>query len=38
VSAFVDRREPWQHLIRFAFAKRDDVLHEGIDRLRRLAV
>ncbi|GAA2054131.1 pyridoxal phosphate-dependent aminotransferase [Williamsia deligens] len=37
VSAFVDRREPWQHLIRFAFAKRDDVLQEGIERLRRLA-
>ncbi|MBE7160144.1 MAG: pyridoxal phosphate-dependent aminotransferase [Williamsia herbipolensis] len=37
VSAFVDRREPWQHLIRFAFAKRDDVLREGIERLRRLA-
>ncbi|GGF36527.1 pyridoxal phosphate-dependent aminotransferase [Williamsia phyllosphaerae] len=36
VSAFVDHPEPWAHLVRFAFAKRDEVLLEGVERLRRL--
>ncbi|MCX6467840.1 MAG: pyridoxal phosphate-dependent aminotransferase [Corynebacteriales bacterium] len=36
VSAFVDRRDNWSHLVRFAFAKRDEVLVEGAERLRAL--
>ncbi|MFW0795960.1 pyridoxal phosphate-dependent aminotransferase [Gordonia sp. CPCC 205515] len=36
VSAFVDDREPWRHMLRFAFAKRDDVIAEAAQRLRRL--
>ncbi|MGV9712454.1 pyridoxal phosphate-dependent aminotransferase [Gordonia sp. NPDC003424] len=36
VSAFVDDREPWRHLVRFAFAKHDDVIAEAAQRLRRL--
>lgn len=36
VSAFVDDAEPWRHLLRFAFAKRDDVIAEAAQRLQRL--
>ncbi|MFT3716017.1 MAG: pyridoxal phosphate-dependent aminotransferase [Gordonia sp. (in: high G+C Gram-positive bacteria)] len=43
VSAFVDphpadRRDaaPWDHLVRFAFAKNDDVIADAAERLRRL--
>lgn len=36
VSAFVDDPEPWRHLVRFAFAKRDDVIAEAAQRLRKL--
>ena len=36
VSAFVDDPEPWNHMVRFAFAKRDDVIAEAAQRLRRL--
>lgn len=36
VSVFTDDREPWHHLLRFAFAKRDDVIAEAAERLRRL--
>ncbi|PYE17542.1 succinyldiaminopimelate aminotransferase [Williamsia limnetica] len=37
VSAFVDHRQPWNHLVRFAFAKQDDVIAQAADRLRALA-
>ncbi len=36
VSVFVDDVEPWRHLVRFAFAKRDEVIAEAARRLRRL--
>ncbi|MCR8898583.1 pyridoxal phosphate-dependent aminotransferase [Gordonia sp. GONU] len=36
VSVFADDREPWHHLVRFAFAKRDDVIAEAAERLRNL--
>ncbi|MFE0748384.1 pyridoxal phosphate-dependent aminotransferase [Gordonia sp. NPDC058843] len=36
VSVFTDEREPWHHLLRFAFAKRDEVIAEAAERLRRL--
>ncbi|ETT26067.1 MULTISPECIES: pyridoxal phosphate-dependent aminotransferase [Rhodococcus] len=36
VSAFVDDPQQWNHLVRFAFCKRDDVLLEGVRRLRSL--
>ena len=36
VSVFTDDREPWHHMLRFAFAKRDDVIAEAAERLRRL--
>ncbi|GAA1481291.1 pyridoxal phosphate-dependent aminotransferase [Gordonia sinesedis] len=36
VSVFADDRDPWRHLVRFAFAKRTDVIAEAADRLRRL--
>ncbi|WP_420752566.1 pyridoxal phosphate-dependent aminotransferase [Rhodococcus sp. O3] len=36
VSAFVDHPERWNHLVRFAFCKRDEVLAEGVRRLRTL--
>ena len=36
VSVFADDTEPWKHMVRFAFAKRDDVIAEAADRLRRL--
>ncbi|MGB3303890.1 pyridoxal phosphate-dependent aminotransferase [Gordonia sp. (in: high G+C Gram-positive bacteria)] len=34
VSAFVDDTASWQHLVRFAFCKRDEVIAEAADRLR----
>ncbi|WLP89543.1 pyridoxal phosphate-dependent aminotransferase [Gordonia sp. NB41Y] len=37
VSVFADHTEPWDHMVRFAFAKRDDVIAEAARRLRRLA-
>ncbi|GAA4489401.1 pyridoxal phosphate-dependent aminotransferase [Rhodococcus olei] len=37
VSVFADHKTPWNHLVRFAFCKRDDVLAEGIRRLHTLA-
>jgi N-succinyldiaminopimelate aminotransferase len=36
VQVFVDHPQPWRHLVRFAFCKRDEVLDEAIARLRRL--
>ncbi|WP_238421116.1 pyridoxal phosphate-dependent aminotransferase [Gordonia sp. 'Campus'] len=36
VSVFADDRDPWRHLLRFAFSKRDEVIAEAADRLRRL--
>ncbi len=36
VSALADDQQRWGHLLRFAFAKREDVLREGIRRLRAL--
>ncbi|TVT59098.1 pyridoxal phosphate-dependent aminotransferase [Amycolatopsis rhizosphaerae] len=37
VSVFTDHPEQWRHLLRFAFCKRDEVLDEAIERLRKLA-
>lgn len=37
VSVFADHKEPWNHLVRFAFCKRDDVLAEATSRLHGLA-
>ncbi|AQP49007.1 aminotransferase [Tessaracoccus aquimaris] len=34
VTAFVDHEEPWRDVARFAFCKRDEVLDEGVRRLR----
>ncbi|WP_031470086.1 pyridoxal phosphate-dependent aminotransferase [Sciscionella sediminilitoris] len=36
VEAFTDEPGPWRSLVRFAFCKRDEVLDEGIARLRKL--
>lgn len=36
VGVFADDKKPWQHMVRFAFAKRDDVIAEAAERLRRL--
>ncbi|MCD2147305.1 pyridoxal phosphate-dependent aminotransferase [Gordonia paraffinivorans] len=36
VSVFADDKAPWNHMVRFAFAKRDDVIAEAAERLRRL--
>ncbi|MGB3696584.1 MAG: pyridoxal phosphate-dependent aminotransferase [Gordonia sp. (in: high G+C Gram-positive bacteria)] len=36
VSAFVDDTASWQHLVRFAFCKRDEVIAEAAARLRGL--
>ncbi|MFT4127813.1 MAG: pyridoxal phosphate-dependent aminotransferase [Gordonia sp. (in: high G+C Gram-positive bacteria)] len=36
VSVFADHTEPWKHMVRFAFAKRDDVIAEAAQRLRRI--
>ncbi|HYZ08180.1 MAG TPA: pyridoxal phosphate-dependent aminotransferase [Pseudonocardiaceae bacterium] len=37
VQVFADDPEPWRHLVRFAFCKRDDVLDEAVARLAALA-
>jgi len=37
VSVFADDAASWNHLVRFAFCKRDDVLAEAVRRLRTLA-
>ncbi|NIH82932.1 pyridoxal phosphate-dependent aminotransferase [Amycolatopsis viridis] len=37
VGAFTDHPAEWQHVLRFAFCKRDDVLDEAIERLHKLA-
>ncbi|WP_280355283.1 pyridoxal phosphate-dependent aminotransferase [Nocardia otitidiscaviarum] len=34
VSVFADDRAAWNHLVRFAFCKRDETLEEGVRRLR----
>ena len=34
-SVFWEKRHRGRHLIRFCFAKKDDILYEGIERLRR---
>jgi N-succinyldiaminopimelate aminotransferase len=36
VQVFTDRPEEWQHIVRFAFCKRDEVLDEAIARLHKL--
>lgn len=36
VSAFYDGADPPAHLVRFAFCKREEVLHEAIARLKAL--
>ena len=36
VQVFTDSPEQWQHLVRFAFCKRDEVIDEAISRLRKL--
>lgn len=36
VTAFVDDPDPWKTLVRFAFCKKDEVLHEAAERLSRL--
>ncbi|MGF7122310.1 pyridoxal phosphate-dependent aminotransferase [Rhodococcus sp. AG1013] len=38
ISVFTDRPDQWNHLVRFAFCKREDVLSEAVSRLRRLEV
>ena len=37
MTAFVDDEQPWRHLVRFAFCKRDEVLAEGVRRLGGLS-
>ncbi|MFQ6397817.1 pyridoxal phosphate-dependent aminotransferase [Nocardia sp. KC 131] len=34
VSAFVDNTDDWNRLVRFTFCKRDEILDEGVRRLR----
>ena len=36
VSVFADDKDPWRHMVRFAFSKRDEVIAEAARRLRRL--
>ncbi|MEJ2857248.1 MULTISPECIES: pyridoxal phosphate-dependent aminotransferase [unclassified Saccharothrix] len=36
VQVFTDHPEQWQHLVRFAFCKKDEVLDEAIRRLHKL--
>ncbi|WP_420880233.1 pyridoxal phosphate-dependent aminotransferase [Rhodococcus sp. (in: high G+C Gram-positive bacteria)] len=38
VSVFTDHPQQWNHLVRFAFCKRDEVLAEAVSRLGRLGV
>ncbi|MDQ3886044.1 MAG: pyridoxal phosphate-dependent aminotransferase [Actinomycetota bacterium] len=37
VQVFADNPDPWRHLVRFAFCKRDGVLDEAVARLAALA-
>ena len=37
VGVFTDHPEPFKHLLRFAFCKRDDVIDEAITRLNKLS-
>ncbi|MBN6036059.1 pyridoxal phosphate-dependent aminotransferase [Amycolatopsis sp. 195334CR] len=37
VKVFTDHPDEWQHVLRFAFCKRDEVLDEAIVRLHKLA-
>jgi N-succinyldiaminopimelate aminotransferase len=37
VQVFTDHPDPWRHIVRFAFCKRDEVLDEAIERLHKLA-
>ncbi|TJZ73705.1 pyridoxal phosphate-dependent aminotransferase [Rhodococcus oryzae] len=37
VSVFTDHKAPWNHVVRFAFCKRDEVLAEAAERLMGLA-
>ncbi|MGA6163354.1 pyridoxal phosphate-dependent aminotransferase [Amycolatopsis magusensis] len=37
VKVFTDHPDEWQHVLRFAFCKRDEVLDEAIHRLHRLS-
>ncbi|MFC9788768.1 pyridoxal phosphate-dependent aminotransferase [Rhodococcus sp. NPDC127528] len=37
VSVFADHKEPWNHMVRFAFCKRDEVLADAAERLHGLA-
>ncbi|MFJ9784125.1 pyridoxal phosphate-dependent aminotransferase [Amycolatopsis sp. NPDC101161] len=36
VKVFTDHPDEWKHLLRFAFCKRNDVIDEGVTRLRKL--
>ncbi|HEY3471780.1 MAG TPA: pyridoxal phosphate-dependent aminotransferase [Amycolatopsis sp.] len=36
VKVFTDHPDEWKHLLRFAFCKRNEVIDEGITRLRKL--
>ncbi|MDG3011720.1 pyridoxal phosphate-dependent aminotransferase [Rhodococcus sp. D2-41] len=36
MTPFTDHPQDWQHLVRFAFCKRDEVLAEAVSRLHRL--
>ncbi|QBJ97333.1 putative succinyldiaminopimelate transaminase DapC [Rhodococcus sp. ABRD24] len=38
ISVFTDHPGQWNHLVRFAFCKRDEVLSEAVSRLHRLEV
>ncbi|RVW00756.1 pyridoxal phosphate-dependent aminotransferase [Rhodococcus xishaensis] len=38
ISVFTDHPEQWNHMVRFAFCKRDEVLVEAAERLGRLGV
>ena len=37
VSVFADNKNPWRHMVRFAFSKREEVIVEAAARLRRLS-
>ncbi|GAB2761388.1 pyridoxal phosphate-dependent aminotransferase [Amycolatopsis magusensis] len=37
VKVFTDHPDEWQHVLRFAFCKRDEVLDEAIQRLHKLS-
>ncbi|WP_033291300.1 pyridoxal phosphate-dependent aminotransferase [Amycolatopsis jejuensis] len=36
VKVFTDHPDEWKHLLRFAFCKRNEVIDEAVDRLRKL--